>query len=156
MTQPASSPTAPSSLTIPAKLHPPIDVSRVTNEKGVKQIIKNLLVAHGWYTWMPGANGFGTQGVSDHLALKNGVFLVVEAKFGSNKPKPLQSAFALQIIANDGFAFCVNEKNIDHLAWWLESFEIATQCQSRGQPVPEEHGARMLNAISVLTDLFAE
>lgn len=143
-------------IAVPAKLHPPIDVSRVRNEKGVKDLVKALLNAHGWFCWMPGANGYGTQGVSDFLAIKNGVFLVVETKFGYNKPKPTQRAFAGQIIANDGYAFCVNEKNIDHLAWWLESFELATQHQMRGQEVPAEHGSRLLNAIAALTDLFAE
>lgn len=141
------------------KPHPlvaPIDMSRVKDEKGVKQKIKALLNFHGWYTWMPGANGYGQQGISDHLAIKNGVFLAVEAKFGYNKPKPLQKAFAAHILANDAYAFCVNEKNIDHLAMWLESFEIATQAQMVGQEVPQEHGARLLNAIQVLTEMFAE
>lgn len=151
--------TAPSdvpSVIVPAKLHPPINVAQVKTENSVKAIVKALLNAHGWFTWMPGANGYGQQGVADHLAIKNGVFLAVEAKFGRNKPKPLQKSFAAQVIANDGFAFCVNERNIDHLAWWLESFEIATQYQQRGQEVPAEHGARLLNAISALTDAFAE
>ena len=71
---------------------------------------------------------------------------------GSRKSTP----FAAQITANDGFAFCVNERNIDHLAWWLESFEIATQAQAAGTDIPPEHGARLLNAINELTDLFAE
>lgn len=139
----------------PLRLQPPIDMSRVKDEKGVKGKIKELLNHWGWYTWMPGANGFGTTGVSDHLAIKNGVFLAVEAKFGYNKPRPAQKSFAAQIMANDGFAFCVNERNIDHLAWWLESFEFATQCQMRQEEVPAEHGARLLNAISALTDLFS-
>ena len=142
----------------PDKKHPlvaPLDVSRVKDEKGVKRLIKQLLDFHGYFHWMPSANGYGMQGVSDHLALKNGVFVVVEAKFGKNTPKPLQKSFALQVMANDGFAFCVNEKNIDHLAMWLESFEVATRYQAEGKEVPDEHGARMLNAISVLTDAFA-
>jgi hypothetical protein len=134
----------------------PLDVSRITNEKGVKTLIKRLLDFHGYFHWMPAANGFGTTGVSDHLALKNGVFVAIEAKFGSNKPKPLQKAFAAQVITNDAFAFCVSEKNIDHLAMWLESFEVATRYQMDGKEVPEEHGARMLNAIAVLTEPFAE
>ena len=149
--------TAPSetpNVTIPAKLHPPIAVGHIRNEKGVKQIIKELLNAHGWYTWMPAANGFGTQGVSDHLAIKDGVFLAVEAKFGTNKPSAMQTTFAGYVIANDFYAFCVNERNIDHLAWFLESFEIAKQCQMMKQEIPADHGARMLNAISVLTDAY--
>jgi hypothetical protein len=149
------------------KKHPlmaPIDMSKVTNEKGVKQRIRQLLDFHGWFHWMPGASGYGTQGISDHLALKAGVFLAIEAKYGHNKPKPLQKAFAAQVFANDAFAFCVTEKNIDHLAMWLESFEISNQAQAKAMSegrdpetaVPAEHGSRMLNAISVLTDAFAE
>ena len=138
----------------PHALVAPIDMSRVTDEKGVKSKIKQLLDFHGWFHWMPGANGFGAQGVSDHLALKNGVFLAVEAKFGSNKPKATQKSFAAQVIANDAFAFCVNEKNIDHFAMWLESFEVATQHQMNNLPVPDDHGARMLNAIAALTAPF--
>lgn len=148
-------------MTAPSKPHPliaPIDMSRVKDEKGVKAKIKQLLDFHGYFHWMPAANGFGQQGVSDHLAIKSGVFIAIEAKFGSNKPKPMQKAFAAQIIANDGYAFCVNERNIDHLAWFLESFEVATKCNSHTPPlpVPQEHGSRMLNAISALTDLWAE
>ncbi len=144
------------SLTIPAKLHPPIDVSRVKKEQGVKDIIKALLTAHGWFHFAPGGNAFGQQGISDRLAIKDGVFLAIEAKFGYNKPKPTQKAFAAQIMANEAFAFCVNERNIDHLAWWLESFELSVLAQRQGREVPPEHGARMLNAMSVLTDAFAD
>lgn len=143
-----------------AKPHPliaPLDVSKIKDEKGVKTLIKRLLDFHGWFHWMPAANGFGAQGISDHLAIKSGVFLVVEAKFGTNKPKPLQKGFGLQIIANDAYAFCVNEKNIDHLAMWLESFEASIQFVKNGgdpENIPQEHGARMLNAIAVLTDMW--
>lgn len=145
-----------SGATMPARLASPINVSKVRNENGVKAIIKDLLDHFGYFHFAPGGNAYGAPGVADRLAIKNGVFLAIEAKFGYNKPKPTQKAFAAQIIANNGFAFCVNEHNIDHLAQWLESFEIATQCQQRGQEVPTEHGSRMLNAISVLTDPFAE
>jgi hypothetical protein len=157
--------TAPSDLTAQAlaaagnigRKHPlmaPIDVSRITGEKGVKTLIKRLLDFHQYFHWMPAANGYGTSGVSDHCAVKHGVFLAVEAKFGANKPSPLQKQFALNVTQASGFAFCVNEKNIDHLAMWLESFEIATQLQSQGKDIPDDHGARMLNAISALTEMF--
>lgn len=154
-------------MTAPSKPHPlmaPIDVSRCTKEKDVKTLIKRLLDFHGWFHWMPGANGFSTQGVSDHLAIKDGVFLAVEAKFGTNKPKATQKAFAAQILANSAYAFCVTERNIDHFAMWLESFTIAQEAQKYAMEnglnpeaaVPQEHGARLLNAIAVLTEPFAE
>ena len=142
-----------------AKPHPliaPLDVSKIKDEKGVKTLIKRLLDFHGWFHWMPAANGFGTMGVSDHNAIKDGVFIVIQAKFGRGKATPLQKKFAQHIITNDGYAFCVNERNIDHLAMFLESFEHAVLAQRNGKEVPIEHGSRMLNAISALTDGFAE
>lgn len=144
------------SVSVPTSFPTPIDVSKVKDEKGVKKIIKQILDHFGWFHWMPGANGFGAQGISDHLALKNGVFLAVEAKFGTNKPRPTQCAFAGHIIANDAYAFCVNERNIDHLAWFLESFEHAVAAQVAGGSVPDDHGARMVNAIAVLTAPFKQ
>lgn len=135
----------------PKSITPPIDMSRAKNERDVKAKVKALLNFHGWFTWMPPANGYGTSGVHDHNAIKNGVFLTIESKYGSNKPTPLQCSFAAQIFANSGFSFCVNERNIDWLAYWLDSFEIATQAQLTGQEVPPEHGSRMLNAIEMLT-----
>lgn len=144
--------------TAPSKPHPliaPLDVSKITNEKGVKALVKRLLDFHGWFHWMPAANGYGTQGVPDHLAVKDGVFLAVEAKFGYNKPKPVQKQFAGQLMANSMFCFCVNEKNIDHLAWWLESFAHSVLLQREGKPVDDAHGARMFNAMAALTELYA-
>jgi hypothetical protein len=139
---------------IPAKLHPPIDVSRITKEDGVKKLVKELLNAHGWFFWMPAANGFGTYGVSDFNALKDGIFIAVETKFKYGKPTAQQKGYAAQVLANDCYAFCVNERNINHLAWWLESFEVAKQMQMRGQEVPAVHGSRLLNAITALTQAY--
>ncbi len=150
--------TAPAVLTdlVTTPYPTPIDVSKVKDEKGVKAIIKKILDHFGWFHWMPAANGFGQQGVSDHLAIKTGVFLVIEAKFGTRKPRPTQKAFAAQILANDAYAFCVNERNVHFLAQFLESFEVARECQMHGKPIPDDHGSRMLNAIAVLTDAFKE
>ena len=147
--------TAPSNAR-PPRLTPPIDVTRWKKEADVKSRVKDLLNYFGWFTWMPSANGFGQSGQHDHLAIKDGVFLTVESKFGYNKPSAMQKGFAAQIMANDGFSFCVNERNIDHFAYWLESFAISVQAQQQGLEVPAEHGSRMLNAISALTDAFAE
>lgn len=144
-----------------AKPHPliaPLDTSRISSEKHVKALIKRLLDFHGWFTWMPSANGFGQQGVHDHLAVQSGVLLTVEAKFGVNKPTPVQKGFAAQIIANDCYSFCVNEKNIDHLAMFLESFAASVLFVREGgdpEKIDPAHGARMLNAVSALTDMWA-
>jgi hypothetical protein len=82
----------------------------------------------------------------------HGSFIAIETKFGSNKPTPMQIGFLNSIRANDGFAFVVNDKNLDWLEAFLESFEVSTQCVSKQMEVPPEHGARMLNALAELSN----
>lgn len=136
-------------------LSPPLNVANIKNERGVKSLVKRLLDRHGWFSWCPPANGYGTHGVHDFNALKNGVFITIETKFETRKATVMQKSFAAHIMTENGFSFLVNDRNIDHLAWWLESMEAATLEAVKGGEVPQEHGARMLNAISVLTDGFA-
>ena len=147
---PFPDPDAPKPL--PSKYTPPIDISKVTNEKDVKSICKKLLDHFGWFWWMPGASGFGTQGVHDFCCLKDGVFLTVETKFGKNTPTPVQRSFARHVMANSAIALVVNESNIDHLFWFLESFDASVARRLGGQKVEADHGSRMLNALAALTD----
>lgn len=122
------------------------------NEKDVKKKVKAIFDKHDWFWWMPPANAYGKSGTSDFHALKNHVFMVVETKFGSNKPTPLQIGFLNSIRSDEqgGYAFVVNEQNISWLDQFLESFGVATAAQSRKEPVPEEHGSRMINALHQL------
>lgn len=124
------------------------------NEKDVKKEVKRLLDKHGYFWFMPPANAYGKSGISDFIALKTGVMMAVETKFGSNKPTALQIAFLNSVRQEDGFGFVVNDKNVDWLDAFLESFAIAAIAQSKNEPVPEEHGARMVNAIKELTELI--
>lgn len=121
------------------------------NEKDVKRRVKAILDKHGWFYFMPPANAYGRGGISDLIAIKIGTFMAIETKFGSNKPTALQVAFLNSIRAEDGFGFLVNDKNVDYLDQFLESFAIAAVAQSNKQDVPEEHGSRMLNCIYMLT-----
>lgn len=125
------------------------------NEKAVKAKVKKLLDKHDWFWWMPPANGYGKGGISDFHALRNGVFLAIETKSGTNKPSALQKQFCESIMAGKGFAFVVNEQNIEWLDRWLGCFENATIAASRGQEVTHEDGADMLNAIAALTGLLS-
>ena len=85
------------------------------NEGDVKAAVKKLLNKHKWYWWMPGANGYGTQGVSDFLCLRNGTFLAIETKFGKNKPTASQDLFLSTVVANGGAAIVVTENDIEKL-----------------------------------------
>lgn len=122
------------------------------DEKDVKKKVKVILSKFGWFWWMPPANGYGKAGISDFGAVKKGTFMVIETKFGPKRPTPLQIGFMNSIRAEDGFAFVINDRNIDWLEAFLESFDVAVVAQSRGEEVPAEHGARMLNALAELSN----
>ena len=129
-------------------------MSGIRNEAGVKSAVKKLLNKHGWYFWMPPGNGYGTSGVSDFNCIKDGVFLALETKFGYNKPTALQVAYAGHVIANDCFALCVNETMLGVLDTFLESFAAAALAERKQEKIADEDGARMLNAIDIMTDLW--
>lgn len=125
---------------------------KLANEKDVKREVKKLLDAHGWFWFMPPANGFGKAGISDFLAIRGGVFLALETKFGGNKPTALQVGFLNSIRTEKGFAFVVNEKNLDWFKAFLIHFDAAAEAVAGSQQVTELDGGEMLNAISVLTE----
>lgn len=123
-----------------------------TSEKDVKASVKKLLDKHKYFWWMPPANGFGKVGVSDFNALRAGVFVAVETKFGNNKPTAAQKAYLQSVIAEDGFGFVVNEKTIDTFAKWLEAFDRAAEATAKKEKVASEDGAAMLDCIKLMTD----
>lgn len=124
------------------------------NEKDVKAEVKKLLDKHGWFWWMPPANGYGKSGIADFNAIKNGVFLAVETKFGNNKPSPMQYGWLNSVQAESGFAFVVNEKTLDWLECWMGAFERSAAAVSAQQEVTPEDGALMLDAIRAMTALI--
>lgn len=122
----------------------------ITDEKGVKRKVKQLLDKHGWFWWMPSANGYGTSGVSDFCALKAGVFLAVETKFGTNKPTEMQKAFLRSIQAESGFGFVVTDKSLPEFEFWLAAFERSSQAYAGGAREEAADGAGMLDAMRVM------
>lgn len=87
----------------------------IVDEAGVKRVVKKLLLTYGWYYWMPSSNAFGVSGISDFNAVRNGRFLAIETKFGSNKPTPLQRRYLEQVDAHGGLTMVVTERNLDEL-----------------------------------------
>ncbi len=123
----------------------------ITKEKGVKERVKKLLTKHGWFWWMPPANGFGKAGIPDIHAVKKGMFMAIETKFGGNKPTPNQRGFLESIAAEDCFAFVVDEKNLDVLEKFLQLLDESIERTAKtGQPPTDEAGAGMLDAIRQL------
>lgn len=121
------------------------------NEKDVKKAAKKLLDKHSWFWWMPPASAYGKAGTSDIICLKQGMFMAIETKFGSNKPTALQVGFLNSVRAEDGFAFVVNEKNVEWLEAFLGALDRSIAAQSRKEDVAPEDGAMMLNAIDALS-----
>lgn len=87
----------------------------IRNERDVKREVKKLLTKYGWYTWMPPANGYGKAGISDFHALKDGKFLAVETKYGSNTVTALQRRFLDDIASAGGWGVIVNEHGLEKL-----------------------------------------
>ena len=127
-----------------------------TCEKDVKREVKRLLDKHKWYWWMPPANGFGQTGIADFNALRAGVFLAVETKFGSNKLRPMQRGYLESVTAESGFGFIVTDKNIEWFEAWLTAFDSATRATLKGGQPTEDDGATMLNAIKAMTEMLAD
>lgn len=131
-----------------------VKLKPMRDEKGVKENVKRLLDAFGYFWWMPPANGFGKVGVSDFHALKNGVFIAIETKFGSNKPTVHQKAFLESVQACEAFAFVVTDKNLEWLKSFLDDFQGQTDLVASEQKMSNDAGARMLDAIRALTELI--
>lgn len=121
-----------------------------TNEADVKKQVKKLLTKHNYFWWMPPANGFGRTGIADFNALRGGVFLAVETKFGKHKPTPMQVGFLDSVRSEDGMAFVVSDQNIEHFAVWLDAFDKAVLAQSEQREVDPLDGAAMIDAMRAL------
>lgn len=90
------------------------------NEGDVKKEIKKIFTARGWLYWMTPANGFGKAGLPDFFALKGGVLVGVETKYGSNKPTKLQEDWIKDLSAAGAWCVVVNERNLGEFTEWLE------------------------------------
>lgn len=121
------------------------------NERDVKRAVKKLLDEHNYFWWMPAANGYGKSGIADIHAIKNGIFCVIETKFGGNKPTKLQEGFLQSIHAETGYAFVVDENRVEWLEAWLSAFDRAVGHSLKKEDIPPEDGALMLNALRELT-----
>lgn len=121
-------------------------------EADVKKQVKKLLNKHNFFWWMPPANAYGKAGASDFHALRGGVFIAIETKFGTSRPTALQRAFLGSIKGEHGLAFVVDDRNVEHFERWLTLFDEATAAVCKGDKIPPENGAAMLNCIAALTE----
>jgi hypothetical protein len=122
----------------------------------VKFKIKTLCDKFGWFYWMPPANQYGGNGISDFHMVHANVFMVVEAKSihtGDGKPTTLQKGFLTTIQAAGHFAFVVDEPRLEYFEAFLGAFARATLgVQKNGEKgVDPVDGSIMLNCIRELT-----
>ena len=64
----------------------------------------------------------------------------------------MQTGFLNTIRAEGSFAFVVSDRNIKWFAAFMESFDIAAMAVAQKEPIPEEHGVQMANAIYELSN----
>ena len=87
----------------------------MTPEAKVKKKVTTILKELGAYYFYPVTGGFGRSGVPDIVCCLAGNFIGIECKAGDNKPTALQHKNLEEIQSAGGFAFVVNEDNIDAL-----------------------------------------
>ena len=93
----------------------------MTPEAKVKKKVTTILKSYGAYYFYPVTGGFGRSGVPDIICCLRGKFIGIECKAGDNKPTALQEKNLREIREAGGFAFVVNEDNIDSLERILEA-----------------------------------
>jgi Holliday junction resolvase len=86
-----------------------------TPEAKVKAAVKKLLDEIGIYHFSPVQNGMGRAGIPDIIGCYNGRFLGIECKAGKGKTTALQDLELEKIRQAKGFAYVVNETNIQDL-----------------------------------------
>jgi hypothetical protein len=127
-----------------------------TKEADVKTEVKKLLAQHGWFHWMPPANGYGRSGIADIQALRDGVFLAIETKFGPRKPTPMQVQFLNAVTSHGGFGLVVSDRTLEWFAGFLAAFDRSRDAVATKTVPSADDGAYMLNAIDAMTQALRE
>ena len=86
-----------------------------TPESKVKARLRIHLDALGIYHFMPPANGFGRAGIPDVVGCYNGQFVAFECKAGKGRTTALQEREITRIQEAKGWAFVINEDNVDNI-----------------------------------------
>lgn len=96
-----------------------------TPEGLVKTKIKKILNEYGALHFSPYMAGMGAAGVSDIIALYEGVYIAIEAKAdATKKPTELQKQFLNKVLENGGLSLIIHKDNLDELRQVLNNCEI--------------------------------
>lgn len=122
-------------------------------QKTVKPKVRKILDKYGWFWWATPMNGYGRTGISDTIAMKAGITMAIESKFGGRRCTAQQIGFLNSISEQPAaFGLVVNEKNFDVFAKFVAAFEVATALTAQKKGVPADTGAPMLDTLKILTD----
>ena len=90
----------------------------------IKKQVSGILDATGWTHWMPSANAFGRNGISDFLCVKKPrLFLAIETKY-DDMVTAQQFKFLADVHNAGHFAFLVDETNIGDLRGLLSRLSV--------------------------------
>jgi hypothetical protein len=118
-------------------------------ERDVKAEVKKIFDRHKWFWFCPPANAYGKSGISDFLAIRDGIFMAVETKF-DDQPTALQQGFLSSIAAETGFAFVVDEKRLVAFDQWMGLFDQAVGFAKDNMTPPVEIGGPLLDVQKIL------
>ena len=124
-------------------------------ESTVKAAIKAQLDEHGWFWWNVPMNAYAKAGISDIHAVKDGMFMVIEAKReAKDEPTIMQKAFLGTIASHSHFAFVVDVTTVGDLVVFLDCLNRATAAQVKGEMPSPDDGAAMVNCLQKLTSKY--
>lgn len=89
-----------------------IDRATITDEKGVKRVVRRILDKAKVYSFMPPAQAYGRAGVSDIIAIKYGKVVFIETKYKYNKPSENQLRFGDEVEKHGAVFVVINERNM--------------------------------------------
>lgn len=116
----------------------------------VKPRVRKILTDHQWFWWITPANMYGRTGVSDYCAVKAGMFMAVETKFGPRDPTPMQVGYLDSIRACNHFAFVVRETTLNAFETFLDMLDKSIALYPA--VAPAEIGGPMVDAIKRMSD----
>jgi penicillin-binding protein-related factor A (putative recombinase) len=124
-------------------------------ESAVKEKINKLLTKHGWTHWPVAQSMYSQTGVADRHAVKEGVYMAIEAKRDKNHhPTENQKTWLRSIRAQDCFAFVVNDETIRDLEFFLEAYDCSVLAAMKRAEPAEEDKAIMLAAMQAMQKEF--
>lgn len=94
----------------------------MTPEGKVKKKVAELLKQYGAYYFFPAMGAFGRAGIPDIVGCYRGHFFAVECKAGKGKTTAIQEAEIKKIQSAKGYAFVINEDNMDLLEIYLKEY----------------------------------